>query len=242
MEEQNNNQSELSKNKNKTLILGIIILLILLIGIGVISIINYQRKQNETIHQNEIVEEEENSVENIEQEEVNKSSEETEQQINQLFQVKINNNIINFPCTKEDFKKVGWEFDSDKGKNQIAPNNSTTGGRIGSYPGGVVITVINKTNKTQNIEDCDIISGDFYNPGDGSENVYFIGELNYTSTIEEVRSKMISLGYNNVKEKTYETAVYLKYYLDDNQSNSRDYIEFYFNKDNIKMISISTSN
>lgn len=73
-----------------------------------------------------------------------------------------------------------------------------------------------------------------------SEKVSFIGGLTYNSTVKDVKGKMKSLGYKNPKISKEEKSIYLKYYKDDSYDNYRDYIEFYFYKNSIKSVSIST--
>ena len=158
-----------------------------------------------------------------------------------INQAKYNNVVITFPATKESFNGTNWSWDSSYAKKDLATGFTTSGGRIGSYPGGVVVGVINKSGQTKKIEDCTINSATFYNPKDGSENVYFIGGLNYTSTESDVTNTMTSLGYKNVKTTTYDRSSFYRYYLDDDKNNYRDYIEFYFFDKTVYSITVNTS-
>ncbi len=158
-----------------------------------------------------------------------------------LFEVAINNNVIKFPTTKESFVDTGWTWDEKYANKIIDTGYTTTGGRIGKYPGGVVVTVINNSNEQKKIQDCIIDDATFYNPGDNSENVTFIGGLNYDSTEEDVKKTMLNLNYKNAKEKKYDNQSYYDYYMNDDQNNYKNYIEFYFYNGVIKSISIFTS-
>ena len=158
-----------------------------------------------------------------------------------LFQVTVNGSTINFPCTKEAFDDTGWSWDEKYAKADIEGGYTTSGGRIGEYPGGVVVSVINKTQETKHIEDCTIDDGTFYNPEDDSNQITFIGGLTFSSTVEEVKEKMEELGYKNPKESPSEDAIYLRYFLEDNPDDYKNYIEFYFNNNIIKSVDIKTA-
>jgi len=226
-----------AKKSNKIIVIGMITTIVILLIIGLL--VKPPLKKNSSKNNTK----EENQVDNTasEKAEDTESTPELEIDENYLFRVVINDVVISFPCTKDSFKNTGWTWDSKYAKKDLEPGLTTTGGRIGKYPGGVVVTVINKTDKTMHIEDCTIDDGIFYNTGDNTENITFIGGLNYSSTIDEVKTKMQELGYQNHKEKSYENALYLNYYLDDNQSNYANYIEFYFYNNVIKSISINTA-
>lgn len=155
-----------------------------------------------------------------------------------INQASYNGVTITFPATKESFNGTGWTWDAKYADTDLANNYTTTGGRIGKYPGGVVVSVVNTSGETKKIQDCTIDTATFYNPKDGSENVTFIGGLDYSSTIDQVKTTMSNLGYNNVDERNYDTANYLKYYKDDNKDNYRDYIEFYYYKDSINSVTV----
>ena len=148
---------------------------------------------------------------------------------------------ISVPATKESFANTGWEWDAKYANTDLATGYTTSGGRLGKYPGGAVVSVINNSGQTKKIQDCTIDSITFYNPGDGSENVTFIGGLNYNSTTNDVKSTFSKLGYKAGKERNYEKSNYYTYYLNDNSSNYRDYIEFSFFDGTIRSVTIKSS-
>lgn len=148
---------------------------------------------------------------------------------------------ISVPATKESFANTGWTWDAKYANTDLATGYTTSGGRLGNYPGGAVVSVINNSGQTKKIQDCTIDSITFYNPGDGSENVTFIGGLNYNSTANDVKSTFSKLGYKAGKERNYEKSNYYTYYLNDNSSNYRDYIEFSFFDGAIKSVTIKSS-
>lgn len=157
-----------------------------------------------------------------------------------INQAQYNGVVITIPATKESFIGTNWTWDSKYAQKDLA-TGYTTSGRIGSYPGGVVVGVINVSGQTKKIEDCTIDSATFYNPNDGSENVYFIGGINYTSTENDVTSAMSSLGYKNVKATKYDDAAYYRYFANDDQGNYKNYIEFSFYKIVLKSVSVRAS-
>ena len=148
---------------------------------------------------------------------------------------------ISVPATKESIANTGWVWDAKYGNTDLATGYTTSGGRLGKYPGGAVVSVINNSGQTKKIQDCTIDSITFYNPGDGSENVTFIGGLNYNSTTNDVKSTFSKLGYKAGKERNYEKSNYYTYYLNDNSSNYRDYIEFSFFDGTIRSVTIKSS-
>ena len=178
-------------------------------------------------------------VENI----VNNTNQ-TTTEINSISDIKtaiVNGVKISVPATKDSFVGTGWEWDAKYANTDLATGYTTSGGRLGKYPGGAVINVINKSGQTKKIQDCTIDSITFYNPGDGSENVTFIGGINYTSSADTVKATFSKLGYKNVKERNYDESNYYTFYMNDNTSNYRDYIEFYYFKGSIKSVSIKSS-
>ena len=156
------------------------------------------------------------------------SSSLTNTKINKISQASYNGVLISFPATKEAFKGTGLTWDEDYAQRDLATGYTTSGGRLGKYPGGISISVVNLSGQTKKIEDCVIDLAIFNNPKDGSENVTFIGGINYNSTKEDVQNTMKSLGYKNVKANDYERSNYYRYFLNDDDHNYRDYIEFYF--------------
>lgn len=163
-------------------------------------------------------------------------------ELKKISDVSVNGVFISFPTTKSSFDKVGWVWNDKYAKQELPPNySSMSGGRIGTYPGGVVVNVYNDSDVTKKYEECLIYSGTFYNPKDGSEDVKFINNLSYSSSIDDVKNTFNSLGYKNADIRDYDGSSYLKYFLDDNKSNYRDYIEFYFLKDVIYSVTVSVS-
>lgn len=148
---------------------------------------------------------------------------------------------ISVPATKESFANTGWTWDEKYANTDLATGYTTSGGRLGKYPGGAVVSVINNSGQTKKIQDCIIDSITFYNPGDGSENVTFIGGLNYNSTTNDVKTTFSKLGYKAGKERNYEKSNYYTYYLNDNSSNYRDYIEFSFFNGVIRSVTVKSS-
>ena len=153
----------------------------------------------------------------------------------------VNGVTITLPATKESFVGTGWEWDPKYANTDLATGYTTSGGRMGKYPGGAVVSVVNKSGQTKKIQDCTIDYITFYNPKNGSENVTFIGGLNYNSTSAEVKSAFSKMGYKNLKERNYDSSNYYTYYLNDNTSNYRDYIEFYFYKNTLNSVTIRSS-
>ena len=230
------------KKKNNTVLIIVLVVVgvLAMMGVGCVLVIGTLYKNFKGQYE-EIESVYEDTKETIKEEmEEQKTPTKQTTASDQLFQVNINGVTINFPCTKDDFKGTGWEWDEKYAKKDLASNYTTSGGRIGKYPGGVIVNVINKSQETKHIEDCIIDDGTFYNPKDGSEKITFVGGLTYDSTITEVKNKMNSLGYTNVKETTIDNSVFLTYYKDNDQNDFRNKIEFYFYNDVISYISILT--
>lgn len=158
-----------------------------------------------------------------------------------LNQASLNGVTFNFPETKTSFNNVGWVWETNYAQNDVEPGIGTNGGRIGTAPGGASVLVINKGTETAHIEDCTIYSATFYNPKDGSENVTFVGGLVYTSTPDDVKTRMTELGYKKVSETTNENTLTLKYFLNDDSTNTNDYVEFYFVDNVVETVTISTA-
>lgn len=194
---------------------------------------------NETENDNIITEIENNIVENniIENNSIENNVVENKVDLS-LSEVSVNGVKIKIPATKESFANTGWTWDEKYANKMLDSGYTTSGGRIGDYPGGVVVSVVNNFNEIKKIQDCTIDSATFYNPEDGSENVTFIGGINYGSTEAEVKSVMESLGYKNVKISNYDTSSYYTYYLNDDQNEYRNKTEFYFYKGVLKSVSI----
>lgn len=158
-----------------------------------------------------------------------------------LLEACVNGITIKFPATKENFANTGWTWNENYANKMIDSGYTTSGGRIGSYPGGVVVSVVNNSNEIKKIQDCTIDDATFYNPKDGSSNVTFIGGINYNSTESEVKSTMDLLGYKNVKISNYDTSSYYTYFLNDDQNEYKNKIEFNFYNGVISSISIYTA-
>lgn len=157
-----------------------------------------------------------------------------------LNEAKYNGVTITIPATKESFVGTGWTWDNEYTNTDLDPGYSTIGGRIGEYPGGVTVNVSNNSNTVKKVKDCTIDIAIFYNPEDGSENVSFIGGINYSSTIDEVKQIMSNLGYKNGEEDIYEESTYLTYYKnDDKLNNFASYTEFYFYNGKLDHVTIS---
>lgn len=232
------------KKKNQGVIWLLIIIIVLVISFGgYILYANLANKNEIDINQTTITSTTSTTT-TTKQSIINNNEIEIKDDLNtlSLFEVAIDNNIIKFPATKESFANTGWVWDEKYANKSIDTGYTTTGGRIGNPPGGVVVTVINNSGVQKKIQDCIIDDATFYNPGDNSENVTFIGGLNYNSSEENVKSVMTNLGYKNMKEKNYDNqSYYYDYYMDDDQNNYKDYIEFYFYNGVIKSVSIFTS-
>ncbi len=158
-----------------------------------------------------------------------------------LNQASFNGVTFTFPETKTTFNNVGWAWEASYAQNDVEPGIGTNGGRVGTAPGGASVLVINKGTAPAHIEDCTIYSATFYNPKDGSENVTFVGGLTYTSTPDTVKARMIELGYKKVSETTNENTLSLKYFLNDDSTNTNDYVEFYFVDNVVETVTISTA-
>jgi len=230
------------KKSNSGLIVLVIILIICVLGLGGYLIYNLTSNKNEVNNNQTITTITTTTTTTSTTSRVNENVDQKEDlSAISLFEVAVDNNIIKFPATKESFANTGWVWDEKYANKTIDTGYTTTGGRIGKYPGGVVVTVINNSGEQKKIQDCIIDDATFYNPGDGSENVTFIGGLNYNSSEEDVKKVMSNLGYQNVKEKINETQSYYDYYMNDDQNNFKNYIEFYFYNGVIKSVSIFTS-
>lgn len=234
-----------NKLNNKIVIILIIVLLILIGVIAYLFLMKSNENNTNTANSRENTNNVNTDVTNTPQVENKKQVDESNNNVvasvDSIFQASVNNVVIKFPATKESFNGTGWKWDEKYANTDLANGYTTSGGRIGTYPGGVVVSVINNSGVTKHISDCIIDDGTFYNPKDGSKNVTFVGGLNFSSTMEEVKNTMKNLGYNNLKEKKIDDAVYYDYYLDDNQSNYKDYIEFYYFREVLQSIGIYTS-
>lgn len=82
---------------------------------------------------------------------------------------------------------TGWDINKKMENDHLDPGLSISGGRIGKYPGGAVISFINRSNSEKKLKDCDIDDIVFYNPNNKKENVYFVGGINYNSTENEIK-------------------------------------------------------
>ena len=60
-------------------------------------------------------------------------------------------------------------------------------------------------------------------------------------TENDVTTIMSSLGYKNAKVSKYENSVYYKYFVNDDQNNFKNYIEFYFYNSIIKSVTVRAS-
>ena len=160
---------------------------------------------------------------------------------NDMFQATVNGVQIKFPATKASFEGTGWTWDEKYATKKLDTGYTGSGGRIGTYPGGVVVSVVNTSGEMKEIQDCVIDDGTFYNPKDGSNDVVFIGGLTYSATKDQVKSKMAELNYTNVKESTVDALTNYRYYKDNNESNYKDYIEFSFYNEVLSNVSIFTS-
>lgn len=158
-----------------------------------------------------------------------------------LLQASVNNSIIPFPSEKRFFDDINWKWDEKYAKVDLASGYSTSGGRIGSYPGGAVVSVVNNSGETKHIEDCVIDDATFYNPKDGSVKINFFGNLSFDSTKDDVETTMKKHGYKNPKIDEDGSAIYYNYYLNDDSSNFKDYLQFYFFDGVIESVSIYTS-
>lgn len=257
---QNTNMNQTNPNpmpspkKNNTLVIVLIaVMLVVIVGAillftGVFNKDETPNKENETNNTEEKKEEEEitppennDSTTTEEQENNNTEVPPTTSEITKISQANVKGTLISFPATKESFKNTGWVWDENYAKKDLATGYTTSGGRIGTYPGGVVVSVINNSGTTKKIEDCVIDDAYFYNPKDGSEDVTFIGGITYSSKEKDVKSKMASLGFKNPKISNYDKANYYEYYLDDDQNNFKDYIQFYFYDGVLNYVAIITS-
>lgn len=252
-ETQNSEVDNLSRpnNSNNKLVIIMAIIIVVLLGVVVYlffikpgstnnndslnNSVNNNATNNEVTNNDQVNDENNNQQLEEEKEDTDSVTD------NALFQAKVNGITVKFPATKESFDGTGWKWSEKYANTDLASGYTTSGGRIGTAPGGVVVTVINNSGETKHISDCIIDDGTFYNPEDGSKDVIFVGGLNFSSTADEVKSVMNNLGYSNLKEKKYDNSVYLDYYLDNDQSNYKDYIEFYYYNNVLKSIGIFTS-
>jgi len=158
-----------------------------------------------------------------------------------IKQATFNGVTFSFPTTKAEFESAGWTLDPNFAQVDVAPGSTAPAGRVGNEPGGATIMVANTGSETKHVEDCAIYSATFYNPKDGSENVTFIGGIAYTSSSEDVKNKMVELGYKKYSESSNGNATNLKYFMNDNESYSNDYVEFYFVDNAIETVTINAS-
>ncbi len=158
-----------------------------------------------------------------------------------IKQATYNGVTFSFPVTKAEFESVGWTLDPNISQTDVSPGSTSSGGRVGNEPGGATIMVANTGSETKHVEDCNIYNATFYNPKDGSENVTFIGGIAYTSSSEDVKNKMVELGYKKYSETSNGNTTNLKYFMNDNESYSNDYVEFYFVDNAIETVTINAS-
>ena len=258
----NEPQNEVSQNNsknNKTLLyvlFGVILVLVIVIIVMFLNnnknnagsidngntnnLNNQNNVQENTVNQN-VDQNTSNQNANQNTESTNTNNNNEVLSSNDILQATVNNVRIKFPATKDSFNGTGWAWDERYATKKLDTGYTSSGGRIGSFPGGVVVGVVNLSGEVKEIQDCVIDDGTFYNPKDGSNNVVFVGGITFSSTIEEVKTKMSELKYSNVKETIIDATSKYKYYKDDNQNNYKDYIEFTFNNGTLTDVGIFTS-
>ena len=244
------------KKDNKLGIILLIVLVVILIGV-VIYFISNKDKNKDIPESNKNNVEVDNPVNNPEHSEQPQNEDKPQEQpqnenkpqeenivpngneITNYFEVEIDGHKIGLPATKEDFDKIGWEWDPKRAEEHIDSGYTTSGGRIGKYPGGVVVNVVNNSGELKKISECQIDMMTFYNPKDGSENIKFIGGLNFNSTLDQIKSTMDRLGFKNPKVYDKDKLVNYKYYENNDSKNMyHSYIEFEFYNNEFKEVTL----
>ena len=249
----NQQTTDQPKKNNKVGSILLIVLVVILVGVIAYFVINGNNKKptGENNNPNNVEvngpnnnKEPENNQDETKPNKNNDSNKEnsvsTGEEITNYYEVEIDGNRIGLPASKEDFDKVGWEWDPKHAESHLDTGYTTSGGRIGKYPGGVVVSVINNTGELKKISECPIDSMTFFNPKDNSENIKFIGGLDFNSTLDQVKSAMEKLGFKD--PKVYEVDKYVTYrYFEDNDSknNYSSYIEFKFYDDVFNEVTLS---
>ena len=161
----------------------------------------------------------------------------TETTVPEVNTITFNGNGIVLPADKAVLDTFGWTWSVDTTTTEVQPGDTLTGVKLGSETGGAEVSAKNTGTEVVMLEECKFYSVTFHNPGDGSENVTFVGGLDYSTTPGTLTAKMSELGFTNGKE---ENGVYT-YYKEDNQSNTEDYIAFSFNGDVLTTVTVNSS-
>jgi hypothetical protein len=151
--------------------------------------------------------------------------------------VTINGTTFNLPVDKVQLDAFGWAWGVDTTTTEVQPGEMATGIKFGSEAGGAEVSAKNTGSEVVMLDDCKIFNMVFHNPGDGSENVTFVGGLDYSTTPGTLTAKMSELGFKNGRE---DNGVYT-YYKGDNQSNAEDYIMFTFNGEVLTTVTLNAS-
>ena len=149
----------------------------------------------------------------------------------------VNGDTVTLPADKVQLDVYGWTWGVDTSTTEVQPGETISGVKFGSETGGAEVSAKNTGSEVVMLDECKIFNIVFHNPGDGSENVTFVGGLDYSTTPGTLTAKMSELGFTNGKE---ENGAYT-YYKDDNQSNTEDYIVFSFNGDVLTTVTINAS-
>ena len=146
-------QNEITKS-NKTIfyiLLGVILLLVIVIILMLLnnnknaaSNIDNSNINNDVMPNNNNYEEtnnieEKNDNKTIEQNRINPDS--VPLTSNDFTYVTVNGIPIKFPATKDSFSATGWKWDEKYATRKLDSGTTSSGGRIGNYPGGVVVGV-----------------------------------------------------------------------------------------------------
>lgn len=154
------------------------------------------------------------------------------------FQVQVNGKIVTFPCTKEAFDGTGLEWDADYADTDLASGYTTSGGRIGEAPGGIVVSVVNLSDETRKIGDCVIDDATFYFEGD--DEFLFPGGITKDSTVEDVDALWEGVEPDYVYDKDNAYYVTYKYTDPENPYGASNKIEYQFFNGKLKCISVMT--
>ena len=140
---------------------------------------------------------------------------------------------------KEAFEGTGLEWDEKYEDVDLADGCAASGGRLGEYPGGIVVSAINLSGETKKIPDCAIDDATFYF-GDENDEFKFPGGITKDSGIEDVNDLWEGVEPNRIYDKDDAYYVEYRYENPENPYSSENKIEYRFFKGELKSVSIMT--
>lgn len=166
----------------------------------------------------------------------NNSTDVTNPEFNQVI---VNGHAISLPSNTTNFIDAGLEIQEKDLDKTVEVSYFGTTVNLGKYPAYVTATIISPDDELINIKDGVVADVSFHNPKDGTNDVTFYGSITYNSSVEDVKKVMTNLGFT-VEEREYPNSKYMTFYKDNDKSNYKDYIEYYFYKDVITSVSVNT--